>query len=272
MHLTPRLWLGYEWQFGAAMGWRHHPEQSADNNAAVSTSVTARLGVRALLHYAMSPRWRLMAGVEARHYSNGNTHWPNGGVNSLGAVLGVAYVLNPQPGEVGALHDIDDIERGWFYDVAVFGAWRKRIVTIRGDEELCPGRFGVAGVQFAPSRRLSRYVAVGPALDMQWDESAGIAPYWIEGSTGDGMKFRRPPFLRQCQVGVSAHAELTMPIFSVNAGLGVDLLCPQGEKRFYQSLTLKTFVTSSIYLNVGYRLSAFSHPQNLMLGLGYRFP
>ena len=60
------------------------------------------------------------------------------------------------------------------------------------------------------------------------------------------------------------------PIFSVNAGVGYDFVNPKGDKRFYQSLALKTFVTDKLYLNVGYRLGDFKDPQNLMLGLGLR--
>ena len=69
---------------------------------------------------------------------------------------------------------------------------------------------------------------------------------------------------------MSAHAELTMPIFSVNAGVGYDFVCPQGNQRFYQSLSLKTFVSRRLFLNVGYRLGNFKYPQNLMLGIGVR--
>ena len=45
---------------------------------------------------------------------------------------------------------------------------------------------------------------------------------------------------------------------------------PKGEKAFYQSLTLKTFVTRHLYINTGYRLGDFKDPQNLMLGIGIR--
>lgn len=62
-----------------------------------------------------------------------------------------------------------------------------------------------------------------------------------------------------------------MPIFAVNVGLGYDIINPRGDKAFFQSLTLKTFVTGHIYINTGYRLGDFKDPQNLMLGLGYRF-
>ena len=72
-------------------------------------------------------------------------------------------------------------------------------------------------------------------------------------------------------LGASIHAELTMPIFTINAGIGYDFLKPQGEERFFQTLSLKTFVTKNLYINTGYRLGNFKDPQNLMLGLGIRF-
>lgn len=119
-------------------------------------------------------------------------------------------------------------------------------------------------------RQLGRYVAVGPSLDLQWDESAALDSYWIDGSYGENIKFERPTFGKQISAGLSAHAELTMPVFAVNAGLGFNIVNPEGEKRFYQSLTLKTFVSRNLFLNVGYRLGSFKEPQNLILGIGVR--
>ena len=277
VHLSRRLWLGYEWRFGAAMGWHHYDKDYDDTNGAVSTSVTAMMGLGVKLPYALSSRWTLPLGVDGVHYSNGNTSWPNAGVNSIGATIGVAYALNTQPAtassaDVSAL--ADEADRGrWFFDIMAYGAWRKRVVTVGTyvpEAELCPGKFGVVGLQFSPMRALNRWVAVGPSLDLQWDESAGLEPYWIEDTYDDNIKFERPPFGKQIKAGLSAHAELTMPIFSINAGLGYDFVNPKGDKRFYQSLALKTFVTEKVYLNVGYRLGNFKDPQNLMLGLGLR--
>ncbi len=269
---SDRLRLGYEWRFGAAFGWRHYDEEVAGYNSAVSTSVTAMLGIGFKLHYTLSDRWELAFGINGTHYSNGNTSWPNGGVNAIGATIGVAYTLNPQIRRVDAPSWLGtEADRGrWFYDIVAYGAWRKRGVNVSYEPQLCPGKFGVVGLQLSPLRKLNRYVSVGPALDMQWDESAGLEPYWIEGTTGSNIKFARPPFGKQLSLGLSAHAELTMPIFSVNAGIGYDFVNPKGEKRFYQSLTLKTFITRNLFLNVGYRLGDFKDPQNLMLGIGAR--
>lgn len=273
VHLNQRLWLGYEWKFGAAFGWEHHMKDSNDNNSSVSTDVTALIGLGVKLHYQLS-RWRVSVGIDGTHFSNGNTSFPNAGVNAIGASIGVAYSLSTE--EKGLTTSAErakgDIESGgWMVDVTAFGAWRKRIVSVYDDPQVCPGKFGVAGLQLSPMYRLNRHVAIGSALDLQWDEGSGLASYWVEGSSGKEIKFNRPPFAKQLAVGVSAHAELTAPLFAINVGMGYNLMNPEGEKRFYQLLALKTFVTRRAYLYTGYRLGSFKDPQNLMLGLGYRF-
>lgn len=283
-----RLWLGYEWQFGAAFGWKHSNEEVAENNAVVSTAVTAHMGLGVKLHYRLSDKWQMSVGIGANHYSNGNTSWPNAGVNTIGASIGIARVINPDNDDfvAGAVsgnvksasgNEYSELKKEadhhrWLYDIMVFGAWRKRIVNVGEpvESELIPGRFGILGIQLSPMYRLDRRFAVGPALDVQWDESAGLTPYWVDGSYDDNIKFERPPLGKQLSVGVSGHAELTMPIFTINAGLGYDIVCPNGNKHFYQSLALKTFLTKKLYLNVGYRLGGFKEPQNLMLGFGVR--
>lgn len=272
LRFSNRLSLGYEWKFGAAFGWKHYQNYSLTDNAVVSTPVTAHMGLGLKLRYRLSTSWQLSVGAEVTHFSNGNTSWPNSGINAVTASVGLAYVINGDtPDFSHSRSAIDDADRqSWFYDIVAFGAWRKRAVEIQGLPELCPGKFAVAGVQIAPMRRFNRWFAAGVALDMQWDESAGLEPYWVDNTHDETIKFYRPPFGKQINAGLSAHAELTMPIFSVNAGMGYDIISPHGNKRFYQSLTLKTFVTKRLFLNVGYRLSRFKDPQNLMLGLGYR--
>ncbi|MDE5881407.1 MAG: acyloxyacyl hydrolase [Muribaculaceae bacterium] len=269
-----RLSLGYEWKFGAAFGWKAYDSQSDDNNAPVSTKVTARMGLGLKLQYALSDRWSLALGVEGNHFSNGNTSWPNAGVNTLGATIGIAYTFNPQHPVATcptALSEEANAKR-WIFDIMAFAAARKRAIRLPEpyDPVVCPGRFGVVGLRFSPLRKFNRWFAAGPTLDMQWDESADLASYWVEGTSGETIRFVRPPFKKQISVGLAGNAELTMPIFTLNAGLGYEVINPKGDKRFYQSLTLKTFVTDKIYLNVGYRLANFEDPQNLMLGVGFR--
>lgn len=274
VHFNSRLWLGYEWKFGAAIGWKHR-YMGTWNNSPVSTSVTAHMALGARLNYSLSDKWTVTLGVEASHYSNGNTSIPNSGVNTVGAVVGMTYTITPRNKStrkpaVGTLEEEADRPE-WFYDILAYGAWRKRVLTVGGDfPQLTPGHFGVAGIQLSPMRKFNRLFAAGAALDVQYDESGGLSPYWVEGSFDERIKFRRPPFFKQLGIGASAHAELIMPIFAINAGLGINMLNPKGDRRFYQSLSLKTFVLRNVFLNVGYRLGGFKDPQNLMLGVGVR--
>lgn len=273
VHFSPRLWLGYEWEFGAAFGWKHYEKYTNESNVAVSTAVTARMGVGLKFHWLLTDRWQLSFGAEGRHFSNGNTSWPNKGVNSLGLSVGLTYLLSePQRVEAAPLWLAEEADRRTlFLDAVVYGAWRKRAVALETETDLCPGVFGVAGLQLAPMMGLNRWFAAGVSLDMQYDESAGLAPYWVDGTYDENIKFERPPFTKQISMGISAHAELTTPIFAINAGLGCDFVNPVGNKRFYQMLTIKTFITDRLFLNVGYRLADFKQPSNLMLGVGYRF-
>ena len=45
----------------------------------------------------------------------------------------------------------------------------------------------------------------------------------------------------------------------------------EDTRGFYQILALKTFLTQHVFLHVGYQLNNFKNPNNLMLGIGYRF-
>ena len=260
LQLGQRLSLGYEWQFGAAMGWKHYQKDIDESNIAVSTSVTARMGIGLKLHYEISDRLTLAAAINATHYSNGNTSWPNKGVNTIGGSIGLAYSLgtprHTDDTSAPAADDEDSSPR-WIYDISAYCTWRKRVVIINDEPVLCPGKFGVIGLQLSPMRRFNRWFAAGASLDLQYDESGGLAPYHAEETWGDELKFYRPPFDKQLSIGLSARAELIMPIFTINVGIGYDLMSPKGNERFYQTINLKTFVTKMLYINTGYRLGEF---------------
>jgi hypothetical protein len=73
-------------------------------------------------------------------------------------------------------------------------------------------------------------------------------------------------------LGLSARAEYVMPFFSINLGVGVNVLHKGGDmKSVYEMLSLKAEVTRNIYLHVGYKLQDFHMPNYLMLGIGLRF-
>lgn len=266
---SSRLSLGYEWNFGAMFGWKKYNEESNPQNISIGSSATAYINLGLLLHYSLSKNWQLNAGVEVSHYSNGNTSWPNSGVNTLSGRLGVTYLFNAGTDEPALKEEV--FKPHWSLDVMAFAAPRKKVVQVTEEPQLLKGLFLVTGLNIAPMYNFNKYLAAGVSVDAQYNESAGLQDYWVQGSYGDNIKFYRPPFHKQISAGLSARVEFIMPIFTINAGIGQYLIGPSETRRTYQTLNLKTFIAKGIYLHVGYQLCDFRYPENLKLGVGYKF-
>ena len=270
--LSPRLSFDYEWNFGASFGWKKYDELSNPQNVLIGSKINAYINLGFLLNWQVHKYWKLAAGVDLTHFSNGNTHYPNGGLNVIGGRIGIVRTLGvdegPGPITPGRLF----IKPHVSYDLVIYGATRKRGLIGDDVSSMIPGSFGVAGINFAPMYNFNNYFRAGLSADAQYDESANLKEYRVgEYYLGD-LKFHRPPFRKQFAVGLSLRAELVMPVFSINVGVGRNLIYSGDDMEgFYQILALKTYVTRHLFLHVGYQLSKFKDPNNLMLGLGYRF-
>lgn len=270
--LSPTLSLDYEWNFGASFGWKKYDEESNPQNEVIGSDINAYINLGLFLNWRLAPQWNLTAGLDFTHYSNGNTHYPNAGVNPIGARIGVVRTLGNAGAADGRTPRPLSVRPCFGYDLVVYGATRKRAFADGNTAYIVPGSFGVVGLDFSPMYRFNKYFRAGVSVDAQYDESANIKDYRVEETSSDNVKFHRPPFRKQFAVGLSVRGELVMPIFSINAGIGRNLIYSgEDTKGFYQVLALKTFVTQRLFLHVGYQLSRFKDPNNLMLGLGYRF-
>lgn len=271
--LASVLSLDYEWNFGAFFGWKKYNNMDNSNNYVVGSKINAYINLGFLLNWQMTPQWNLTAGVDLTHYSNGNTGYPNLGVNLVGGRVGVVYVLGsgePKRGASAFAYN-SDFKPYVSYDVVVYGAGRKRAFITEDESFMIPGTFGIVGFNFTPMYNFNRFFRAGLSLDAQYDESANVAAHYVGGGK-ENPKFYRPPFREQFGIGLSARGELVMPIFAVNLGIGYNVW-QKGEdtKGWYQVLALKTSITRNLFLHVGYQLSKFKAPNNLMLGLGWRF-
>ena len=271
IHLTERLSLNYEWNFGAAFGWKKYDPLDNPYNVVVGSRINAYLNLGLFLNWQLPQAWHLTIGADLTHYSNGNTNYPNSGVNTVGMRIGMARSFGGTTKAKPLHEEAFPLKKRFSYDLVVYGSTRKRGLIYPDHGELVPGSFAVAGLNFNPMYRVNKYFRAGVSLDAQYDESANLMEYLVEGTSGEDMKFYRPPFREQFAVGLSLRAELNMPIFAVNFGVGRNIIC-QGIDTdvFYQVLALKAFVTRRLFLHVGYQLSDFKNPNNLMLGLGWR--
>lgn len=271
-----RFSLGYEWNFGASFGWHKSSyDRDFESNLIVGSKVNAVINLGLLLDYKLTSSLTLRGGIEGTHFSNGNTSLPNPGVNTLGLRLGVVYT----PGQDSFASDKKGVEsedfdasvRGMGYDLLLYGAWRKAIIENGDDKYPVPGHFGVAGISFAPMWQFNRYIRAGLSADIQYDESSNLGAHKVEDTSYDDPKFYRQPFHECLMGGVSARAELVMPVFSINVGLGRNLVAVKVNRHFYQTMNLKLRLPARFWLNIGYRLHDFHRPDNLIFGLGYTF-
>ncbi len=275
--ITRNLSLDYEWNFGASFGWKKYDEETNCKNDVVGSKINAYINLGMMLNWHFAPQWHLTAGVGMTHYSNGNTSYPNYGVNSLGGRIGLVRTVGDEAAyEKSFKRGVRPPFRPYVsYDLILYGAVRKKGVYL--DEStngvLVPGKFAIAGLNFNPMYNINRYFRAGVSLDIQYDESANITEYVVnQGASPENLKFHRPPLKEQLSAGLSIRGEIVMPIFAINVGIGKNFVCQGSDTdKFYQIFTLKTHFTKRTFLHVGYQLYKFKDPNNLMLGIGYRF-
>lgn len=270
-HISNRLSLGYEWNFGASFGWKPCDGITAHSNLITGSRVNAYINLGVKLDWRVGERMLLEAGVDFTHFSNGNTAYPNPGINAAGMRLGMSYLFGKRPPTGEWRRDTVGLKHKISYDVTIYGAWRKRVYRGIDPPVLLPGRYAVAGLGFAPMYEVCRIFRAGLSVDAQWDQSSNLKKYYGYGTTTEDIRFYRPPVGGQICVGLAARAELVMPYFSINAGIGVNVFGPFETHGTYEAFNLKTYLTPGLYINVGYQLLNFHTQNNLMLGIGYTF-
>lgn len=273
--LTDALSLDYEWNLGVSFGWKRYDAESNPFNTVVGSNVNAYINLGLMFNWRFAPQWNLTAGVGLTHFSNGNTRYPNGGVNLIGGRVGVMRTFGREASgdRRTQMRRSDPFEPYVSYDLILYGALRKKGFILSEQTFLIPGSFGVAGLNFTPMYNFSRFFRAGLSLDAQYDESANLKDHIANDNLWmDEIKFHRPPFMEQFAVGVSIRGEIVMPIFSINLGIGKNLIGKGDDTNsFYQVFVLKADVTRNVFLHIGYQLYKFRNPNNLMLGVGYRF-
>ena len=264
-----KLSLDYEWNFGVSPFWKH--------NEVIGTNCNVYVNGGLLLSWYPIPEWKFSCGLDFTHFSNGDTKFPNLGVNSYGLRLtasrtfGGGVVQSPARPYHNKLTEKSFLKRTSL-DLIFCGAWVKDCVNYQGLLYNLDGNFGVLALYLNPLYQVTHYFSVGPSLDIQYNESANLANH-VAGRhpTNHDLKFHRPPLSEQLAAGLSARLEFAAPIFSVNFGVGHNFIYNAEEWRgLYYILALKSFLHKGLFLHTGLRIPSNSSI-NLLLGLGYRF-
>lgn len=275
MRVTPNLSLNYEWNLGLTYGWHPYDQLKNPDNAVIGSRATAYLNADIYLNYRLTSHIDVYGGLSLSHFSNGNTRIPNSGLNTGALKMGVT--LYPQasssrpssssshPSSSSKRASLAPFHRYWATDVLLFGAWKSLGYYGQSGPAVVPGSFAVVGLNVNPMRHLSHWVNAGASLDVVYDHSANIR---YNELTQEKLY---PSALRQIGVGLSGRAEFVMPFFTINVGLGHNILNAHGHlSGWYEILALKIGLTPRSFLHIGYSLNDFKNPNNLMLGLGLR--
>lgn len=167
---SPRISLNYEWNFGASFGWKPYDEYDNPENQIIGSKVNAYLNVNLYLKWALSPKFDLMIGATGSHFSNGNTQYPNSGLNTVDCKVGLVYNFNRRADELAQSWQrpiVPPFPRHVSYDLTLFGSWRKKAVPHEGSsgQVPAPGTYNVFGFSFAPMYNFGYKFRAGVALD-----------------------------------------------------------------------------------------------------------
>ena len=278
--LSRRISLNYEWNFGVSNGWKPYDHEFNSYNGMMGSKLNAYMNTNFYFKQQLSPQFDLIYGATLTHFSNGNTKFPNAGLNATDIKIGLTYNFNRESNNLSkALAArallIQKFPRHISTDVVLFGSWRRKGVIFEETPMLSPERYSVFGFNINPMYNMNYNLRFGLSLDGVYDSSANVytEEYIIGyGQTDPGYTFYKPSLKKQLALGVSIRGEYVMPYFTVGLGIGANILHGGGNLNgLYQTLALKIEVTRSSFIHIGYNLQNFKEPNYLMLGVGYRF-
>lgn len=271
-----RVSLNYEWNLGLTFGWNPYDPSTNPDNHVIGSKVTAYINADFYANIILARWLDLNIGASVSHFSNGNTAYPNMGLNTLTAKVGFSYYFNrPSPQSQPTSHALPPFQRHISYDLVLFGAWRARGYTDIDTYQtyVLPGTYAVWGFNFNPMYNFCHWMNVGLSLDGVYDRSANYSyDDYDYPNMSPSHELQRPSASSQMALGLSARLEFVMPYFTINLGCGRNFINDRGDhKGSYQMLALKLNVTHKVFLHIGYSLSELKNPRFLMLGVGYRF-
>ena len=164
---SPRVSLNYEWNFGLSAGWKPYDNYYNSYNGAVGSRMNAYINAGVYINWAFSRYFDLIVGGDFTHFSNGNTKFPNAGINTAGAKIGLVYNFNRTEEDLSkSLYQpvTTRFPRHISYDVVLFGSWRRKGVWVGEKQIASPNAYPVAGFNFAPMYNLGYKFRVGASL------------------------------------------------------------------------------------------------------------
>lgn len=271
--------LNYEINLGVSFNWHHFDADLNPQFEALGSSVNAHLGGSLYLKKTLSSVFDLQFGVDILHFSNGSLRTPNYGLNSVSAILGLAYNIGKE--RAPRFYEKTPVllplfEKRTVHDFSFFAT--SRTVNLDTAEtslrnKFPDRRFKVFGLNYACMWHVARRFMWGPSMEMVYDEGSNA---YINGeypAEGDAYQevVRLGKVCDRFSVGLSLRGELVMPGYSIFANLGYQVLHQGGDKRFYQIYGAKFYFTDGLSASFGVKSNDLTRSQFLFISIGYSF-
>ncbi|WP_434980932.1 hypothetical protein [Daejeonia sp. YH14] len=270
--LTPGISLFYEWNFGLSFGWSPYDYYTNTANITIGSRTNAFMNAGFFIKWRLLPQTYLITGADVSHFSNGNTSFPNAGLNIAGIKTGLICEFGTPDSRQDSIRHLarPPFNRHFSYDVVAFGSHRKKAIPFQDGKIASPETYPVWGVYAAAMYNLNYRLRTGISSDFVYDKSSDA--YTELPKPGTQQRFYRSEDSHQKALGFSARIEYVMPVFDIGFGFGANVFYKGKDmKGTYQSLALKVKATRNAFVHIGYNLKNFREPNYLMLGVGYRF-
>lgn len=265
------LTLGYEWNFGMSWNWQPNDAMNSKWNIMVNVALP--------VSWHLSPKWEFSLIPDFTHFSNGDTSFSNSGANLFGLRVGMTRHFNNSEERIKAsayLAPTKELQHSTFNDritsdIMIYGGWRADRFYVDTTLAVIDKPLAIGGIQLHELFHLNHHFAVGASLDIQTDSSLNLRNGILD-EEGDLVSYERPSLLEQTECGLSLRFEITSPLFSIGAGLGVNILGSGYDySPIYTQYSMKHFISPRSFIFVGYRFNSTQYTHNMMYGLGFRF-
>jgi len=275
-NLSARTKLNFEWFLGASFNWKPYDPFDNPENIALGSKTNIYVGGNIYTKFRLNHQWDIHTGIGVSHFSDGAARLPNKGLNMVSATVEFNYNFNRNP-----LADLIDapapprVEKRIDYDFLInISSRQKKFDTLQTNlpSPYIDKNFSVFGLTFAPMIAANYKYKYGAGVDLLYDESSG-AIAWRQLNSRDGKEYDRVKlgnFGDRISLGTSVRGELVMPIYSIFANLGCNII--QGnkrDKRMYQVMGVKVYLKENLFGTFGIRASNFSKAQYVYWSLGY---
>ena len=258
---------GRRWSFGAdlqnGLSWCTDPYNEHDNadNEIIGSRVSLYVNLGLYARYRLARQWHVALGIDFKHYSNGSMDRPNIGINTIGPTLAMQYDMQATAddhGEEPPRAEEEPFRKKVYTDVVAGLGLKALIDGFNVNHSSHNPVYGFPMVIVAPMLRHHLVHATGIGIDYSY------ADYVYKIREYDRIREVENDEYSPHIVGLSLRHEVFYRHFSVNVGLGYNILKKTGhtadenESKLYQHVSARfslPFTRDRIY--VGYNVKAY---------------